>query len=106
MYVICKNDFPFLVCPGGLHPFFVKKIVRHLQEKCGEQLGLVSPTYYHELDVSVVTQQLIEQIKLENENGIEETKYTEATDGEIGSDNQAPESTKGKSGDGSTGEKL
>ncbi len=72
MFIICKNDFPFLVCPTDVSLAFARKITEHFQKECGLQLGLSSPIHYHLRDVSVITQVLIKQIKLENEKKKEE----------------------------------
>ncbi len=103
MFIICKNDFPFLVCPVGASNYFALKVVEHLRGKLGTQLGLASPIHYHIQEAKIVSQDLIEQLKLENENGINETNHTETTEVKISGDNQTSESTEGKIGDDSTG---
>ncbi len=103
MFIICKNDFPFLVCPHETGFILARKIVEYYQKKCGQQLGLASPTHYHLHSVSVVTQMLIEQLKLEIENGINKTNHTETTEVKIGSKCQAPWCPICKGSGGSTG---
>lgn len=68
-FIISKNNFPVLICPPDIDIDFARKIVEHLQEKCGPQLGLASSVHYHVQEIAVVPQELIEQLKLENENG-------------------------------------
>ena len=104
MFIICNNDFPFLVCPASTGFALAQKIADHLRDECGEQLGLAISTYYHVQRAEIVSQELINQLKLENENGINETNHTEAP--KIGSNNQDSESSDSEDSDGSTGKEL
>jgi len=82
MFIVCKNDFPFLVCPASTGSVLARKIVKHLREQCGEQLGLASPIHYHLQIAEIVSQELINQLKSENENGSKgerDNKTTPAT---------------------------
>ena len=73
MFIICKNEDPILICPPETDESFALKIAEHLQEEIGLQTGLASSVYYFVHEIKLVSQQLIEQLKLENENGSEET---------------------------------
>lgn len=70
MFIICENDFPFMVCPFGINSILANKIAMYFQEKCGCQLGLSSPTRYFVQEAEFVPKNLIEQL----ESGIKNDK--------------------------------
>ena len=55
MFIICKNDFPFSVCPVGTSRDCAEGLAQYHQDKYGIQIGLAERTYFHVVEVELET---------------------------------------------------
>ena len=55
MFIICKNDFPYSVCPVGTSRDCAEGLAQYHQDECGMQIGLAERTYFHVVEVELET---------------------------------------------------